>query len=29
MGKPIIFISHISEEAKLAAILKAHVEAVH
>jgi len=27
MGKPIIFISHISEEAKLAAILKAHVEA--
>src|SRR5215472_602501 len=26
-SKPIIFISHISEEAKLAAILKAHVEA--
>ena len=27
MGKPNIFLSHISEEAKLAAILKAHVEA--
>jgi hypothetical protein len=26
-SKPIILISHISEEAKLAAILKAHVEA--